>query len=153
MNLLTIQEKRHFWNYHYEISFRSMKNYSDKTFVDKLRSIKFTDYSNHTCVNHAYQDFVTKFLFAVDSVSPIRTLRVKSNIKPWFDIDVLIAIWNRDKHYKKFKQSGRETDKDNFKYARLSLKKLLIIGKSFTLRKKLLKIRTIPKNSDEHWNL
>ena len=127
-----------------------MKNYSDETFVDKLRSIKFPDYSNHTCVNHAYQDFVTKFLSAVDFVLPIRTLRVKSNTKPWFDIDVLNSIQNRNKHYKNFKQSGRETDKDNFKYARLSLKKLLIIRKNFTLRKKFQKIRTITKNSGKH---
>ena len=139
-------------NKHYEISFRSIKNYSDETFVDKLRSIKFPDYSNHSCVNHAYQDFVTKFLSAVGSVSPTRTLRVKFNTKPWFGIDILNALRNRDKHYKKFKQLGRETDKYKFKYARLSLKKLLIIRKNFTLRKKMQKI-TIPKNSGEHWNI
>ena len=127
-----------------------MKNYSDIIFVDKLISIKFPDYSNHTCVNHAYQDFITKFLSAVDSVSPIRALRVKSNTKPWFDIDVLNAFRNCDKHYKKFKQSSRETDKDNFKYANLfHLKKLLIIRKSFTLRKKSQKKRKIPKGSGE----
>ena len=49
-------------NEHYEISFRSMKNYSDDTFMGKLRSIEFSDYSSHTCANHPYQDFVTKFL-------------------------------------------------------------------------------------------
>ena len=100
-----------------------MKNYSDEIFVDKSRSLKFPDYSSHSCVNHAYQDFITKILSAVDSISPIRTLRVKFNTKPSFDIDVLNAIRNRDKHYKTFKQSGRETDKDNFKYAKHSLKK------------------------------
>ena len=77
-------------NEYYKISFRSMKNYSDETFVDKLRSIIFPDYSNHflntQTVNHAYQDLVTKFLSAVDSVSLIRALRVKSKTKPWFDI-------------------------------------------------------------------
>ena len=36
---------------------------------------------------------------------------MKSNPKPWFDIDVLNAIRNLDKHYKIFKQSARETDK------------------------------------------
>ena len=55
---------------------------------------------------------------------------MKSNTKPWFDVDVLNAIQNRDKHYKKFKQLGNVTDKDNFKYAKLSLKKLLIIKKT-----------------------
>ena len=87
-------------NEHYEISFRSIKSYSDEIFADKLKSIKFTDYSNHTCVNDAYQDFVTRFLSAIDSVSPIRTLTVKSNTKPWFDFDVLNAIRKRDKHHK-----------------------------------------------------
>ena len=60
---------------------------------------------------------------AVYSVSPIRALRVKSNTKPWFDIDVLNAIQNRNKRYKKFKHSGRNTDKDNFTNARVLLKK------------------------------
>ena len=73
-------------------------------------------------MNNAYQEFITKFLFAVDSVSPIRTLKVKSYTKPWFEIDILSAIRNRDKHYKKFRQSDRESDKDNFRYAKLSLK-------------------------------
>ena len=117
--------------------------------MDKLRSIKFPAYSNHTCVNDAYQDFVTKFLSTADSFSPITTLRVKCNSKPWFDIDVLNAIRNRDNHYKKFKQSGKETNKDNFKDAELSLKKLLTMRKNFTLTKKSQKVRTIPKNSSE----
>ena len=33
-------------------------------------------------VIHANQNFVTKFLSAVDSVTGIRTLRVKSNTNP-----------------------------------------------------------------------
>ena len=39
--------------------------------------------------------------------------------------------------------------KDNLKYARLSLKRIINNKKKFTLRKKLQKIRTIPKNSGE----
>ena len=112
-----------------------ISNYSDKTFVNKLRSIKSPDYLNHNCVNNACQHFVIKFLSSVDSVSSIRTLRVKSNTKPWFDTDVWNAVEYLDKHYKKFKQSGKEIDKNNFKYAKCSLKKLLIIRKNFTLRK------------------
>ena len=122
-----------------------MKNYSDEIFLDKLRSIKFPDYSNHTCVNHAHQDFITKFLSAVDFVSPIRTLRVKFNPKPWFDIYVLNAIRNSDKHYKKFKQSGRETDKDNFKYAKLSLKKIINHKKKLYFEEKIAENKNNPK--------
>ena len=54
---------------------------------------------------------------------------MKSYTKPWFDIDALNAIRNRHKHYKKFKQSGKGTDKDNFKYAKISLKKKIINNK------------------------
>ena len=80
---------------------------------------------DHTCVNHAYQDFVTTFFSAVDSVSPITTLRVKSNSKPWFDIDVLNAIRNCDKHYSSNQAIRQGTDKDNFKYAKLSLNEII----------------------------
>ena len=81
----------------------------------------------------------------------IRTkgLRVKSNIKTWFDIDVLNAIRNRDKHYKKFKQSGRETDKDNFKYAELSLKKIINHKKKLYFEEKIAENKNNPKNYDE----
>ena len=73
--------------------------------MDKLRSIKFPDYTNHSSVNHTYQDLVAKFLSAVDSVSPIGTLR-EIYTRPCFDIDALNAIRNRHKHYKKFKQQA-----------------------------------------------
>ena len=73
---------------HCEILFRPMKNYFDKIFVEKSRSIKSSDYSNHTCVNNAYQNFC-KFSQKVDSVTPIRT------------IIILSPIQNREKYYKK----------------------------------------------------
>ena len=47
-----------------------------------------------------YQDFVTKFLSVINSVALSRTLRLKCNTKPWFDIDVLNTIQNCDKYYK-----------------------------------------------------
>ena len=112
-------------NEHCEISIRSMKNYSDEVFVEQLRAIKFPDYSNCTCVKDDYPDFLTKFSSVIGFVAIVRTLRVKSNTKPWFNIDVLSAIGNRDKHCKKFKQSGKEIHKDSFKCAKLSLKKVI----------------------------
>ena len=58
-------------NEHCEISVRSVKNYSDKFFKEQLRAITFLDYSNYTCVNDTYQDFVTKFLSVTDFLTPI----------------------------------------------------------------------------------
>ena len=56
-------------------------------------------------MNDEYQNLVCKFLQKVDSVLPIRTIRV------------LNPIQNRDKYYQKLKLSGKETDQDIFKNA------------------------------------
>ena len=68
--------------------------------------------------------------------SPIRTSRVKSNTKPWFDIDVLNPIRNHDKHYKKIKQSDKEIE-DNFRYLKLSLKKFINNKKKLYVAEKI----------------
>ena len=104
--------------------------------MEKLESVKFSDYSNYTCVNDAYQDFGVKFLFVIDFVAQVRTLRAKYNTKPWFDVNVLDVIWNHDKRYKKFKRSGKEIDED--KCAKLLLKKT-------NSKKKLAENRNNPK--------
>lgn len=67
--------------------------------------------------------FAAKFLSAVNFIAAIKTFRLKS-CKPWFDVGVLNVIQNRDKHYRKFQESGKETDKGKFKCAQLFIKKL-----------------------------
>ena len=134
-----------------EISLRSMKNYSYEVFVTELISMKYPDYSNHNCVNNGYQDFVTKFLFVVDFVAAIGSLRVKPNIKYWFDMDVLNDLRNFYMHYKKYKRSAKEINKSSFKCAKLLLKKT-IITKYFTLKKIFQKIRIMVETSGKLHN-
>ena len=86
--------------------------------MKQLRSIKFIDYSNHNCVNEAYHELVQRFLSVINFLTPIRAIRAKSNSKNLFSIHVLDAIQNCDKYYKKFKQSGKEIGKGNFKSAK-----------------------------------
>ena len=101
-------------NESYEISLRSMKNYSDESLLKDLRSKKFLDYSNYKCVDNAYQDFFTTVSFVANFVLPVRTLRAKFNTKHLFDIDVLNAFRIRSEHPKKFKRSVTEIGKSNF---------------------------------------
>ena len=61
--------------------------------------------------------FFTTFLSVVDFVAPIKSFRVKSNNKPWFN--VLNPICNHEQNYKKSKQSGKEIDKGNFRCPKL----------------------------------
>ena len=49
-------------------------------------------------MDNAYQDFVTTVSSVANFVLPIRTLRVKSNTKPLFDIDVFNTFRNRSEH-------------------------------------------------------
>ena len=77
-----------------------------------------------------------------------RTLRVKSNTKSWFDIDVLNAIQNYYKHYRKLKQSGKEIDKGNFKCAKLLFEKVFYNKKKFYFEEKIAENRN---NSKQLW--
>ena len=70
---------------------------------------------------------------------------MKANSKPWFDIKIVSAIQRRDKLYKKFKHSGLETDKDNFKVAKMYLQKMILKKKKSYFEEELGKNRNKPK--------
>jgi len=109
---------------HSEVKIRSMKNYTKELFIQKLSAMQFPDYSIFESVNEAYSDFVTKFMTVIDSISPLRQVRVKTNTKPWFDGNILEAIRVRDKLRKKYKKSGLQVDFEMFKDAQKNAKQL-----------------------------
>ena len=82
-----------------------MKNYTKELLIEKLSVTEFPDYSTFDGVNGAYSDFLTRFMYAIDSISPVKQVRIKTNTKPWFDGIVLEAIRVRDKLRKKYKKS------------------------------------------------
>ena len=55
--------------------------------------------------------------------------QVKTNSKPWFDNEIILAIQRRNKLYKEINSSRPETDKDNFKAAKTHLKKIMLYKK------------------------
>ena len=117
-----------------------MKNQSDEIFVEQLRAIKFPDCSNYTSVNDTYQDFVTKLLSVIGFVTPIKTLSVKSNTKPWFDIDFLNAN----------NQARKMTNAillkcANSKGAKFFLKKVINDKKNLYLEEKIAENKNNPK--------
>ena len=70
---------------------------------------------------------------------------MKANSKPWFDNQIVSAIQRRDKLYKKFKHSGLETDKDNFKVAKMHLQKMILKKKKSYFEEELRKNKNKPK--------
>ena len=70
---------------------------------------------------------------------------MKTNSKSWFDNQIVSAIQRRDKLYKTFKHSGLETDKDNFKVAKMHLQKMILKKKKSYFEQELGKNRNKSK--------
>ena len=85
---------------HKHIKFRSFKHYSADLF--KETCINFPNYLNFNDATEAYDDFIQKYMVAIDKVAPIKERRIKHNSQEWFDGEISEAIKNRDKLLKKF---------------------------------------------------
>ena len=70
---------------------------------------------------------------------------MKANSKPWFDNQIVSATQRQNKLCKKFKHSGLETDKDNFKVVKMHLQKIILKKKKFYFEEELGKNRNKPK--------
>ena len=75
----------------------------------------------YACFNNAYSNFIFRFVEAMNYIAPAKKVRRKTNLKYWFDNQIMSVIKGRDKLYKKFKHSGLETDQDNFEDAEMHL--------------------------------
>ena len=118
-----------------------MKRYSAENFFEIPRQIVFLNYLTYTCVNY----FIYRFVGAIHFIAPAKRIRVKANSKPWFGNQIMSAIQRRDKLYKKFRHSGLEADKDNFKVAKMHLQKRILKKKKSYSKEELAKNRNKPK--------
>ena len=121
------------FNTHKCIRTRSLKNYSQSLYLEKLNEINFPDYSKFTDLNDAYSDFTGKVTSVIDQIAPIKEIRVKNNSQDWFDAEIHEEIEMRDKLLAK---SRKSTDHENYKKARNKVqylindkKKTFVVGK------------------------
>ena len=112
-------------NVHKYIKTRSLKNYSQTLFLDKLRKINFPDYSNFKDINNAYSDFTEKVTSVIDEIAPIKEIRVKNNSQDWFDAEINEEIERRDKSLAKFKKSRLHSDNESYKKARNKVQRMI----------------------------
>ena len=87
-------------NKHNELNIRTVKNYIAENFTELLNEIGFSNYQAFSCVNKAYLDFIAKLITAIDTLCPSKKIRIKDNIKAWFDSEVISLINKRDDYYK-----------------------------------------------------
>ena len=130
---------------HNQIFVRSLNRYSAENFLEILREILFPNFVTYICLNDAYSDFIYRFAETISFIAPSKKIRVEANSKPWFDNQTVSAIKRRDKPYKTFKPSGLETDRDNFKVAKMHLQKMVLKKKKSYFEEELGKNRNKSK--------
>ena len=112
-------------NMHNQIQVQSLKKYSIEAYTNALRKTNFPNYDTFSNINIAYTDLVKKISNTIDSVAPIKELRIKNNTQGWFDNEIADAINIRDKYFKKFKKSNLHIDYDFYIEAKCNVKKLI----------------------------
>ena len=111
---------------HKSIKTRSMKHYTQATFIEELEKTKVPDYSQFDDVHLAYSHFSDTVLSAIEKIAPIKTVRIKNRNQEWFDSDVSEKISTRDKLFRKYKKSKLHVDKEIYVTARNSAHSLIL---------------------------
>ena len=90
-----------------QIRVQSLKNYIPERLEEELTKINFPGYDIFSNVNIAYLDLGEKILSVVDKITPIKHLRIQSNIQDWFDDEVAESIKLREKCLKISNQQNK----------------------------------------------
>ena len=75
-----------------------------------LKTVEFPNYNIFSKINVFYSDLLNKISDTMDSVAPIKEIRIKNNIQEWFDNEIAEAIKIREEYFKKFKKSSFQID-------------------------------------------
>ena len=62
-----------------EIQIRSLKKYSAEIFTNALKTVQFPNYNIFLNVNFDYSDLLNKISETIDSVAPIKEIRIKND--------------------------------------------------------------------------
>ena len=88
---------------------RSYKNYSQVSFLTVLRRIDWSSILSSRDVNYCLSEFNSLFRSAIDSVAPLRDVRVRDKINPWMNGEILSSIRRRDKLFSRFRKDRTNT--------------------------------------------
>ena len=137
--------KKHKFNKHRQVKFRSFKNYTKELYWGILRDTHFPNYSEFNDIDLAYSDFQNRLSPVINSVAPIREARVKCISQDWFDGEIAESIETRDKLFKKYKKSKLQVDSDLWKEAKNRVQNLIKKKKKEYYENKILENTGKPK--------
>ena len=84
------------YNKHNVTQIRCMKNFDKDVFLQKLRCLDWFQVINVENVDFAWKQFSKMFLEVIDSVAPVKIVRIKQGTESWFSGDILRMISERD---------------------------------------------------------
>ena len=134
---------------HKTIKFRSMKNYSQLDFLNRLRNIDWSVVLTCQDVNDAWDIFKSIFTGILDEIAPYKEVRIKGRTEPWMTSDILDLIRNRDKALENSNKNKANMElREQFKNLRNKVQKEVKKAKSNYFKDK---IEDNKKNPKEIW--
>ena len=79
-----------------------MKGYSMESFITKLRNVNWLTCIDCEQVNESWHIFKDTFMSVIDSVAPVKQVRLKQCTEHWFNSEIVELISKRDIAYRKF---------------------------------------------------
>ena len=83
---------------------RSIKNYSPEKLIQELGELNWNNVITCDNVNQAWDNFKGLSMSVVDSIAPIKKIRLKQCTEPWMCNEILEGIRERDKSLYNFKK-------------------------------------------------
>ena len=135
-------------NKHKTIKIRSLRNYSRESYLEKLKDIKLPAMDENSNIDEIYANFATQLRIIIDTVAPLREIRVKNNTPDWFDGEILEEIRKRDKLHKKYKNYKLEEDGVQYRSSRNKVQTLINTKKQKYIQNSLEENK---RNSKKLW--
>lgn len=132
---------------HNTVFLRSLKNYNKEAFQQHLVGTDWSSVLLCENVHNAWNSFKHIFTSAIESVAPLKQVRIKQRTEPWISSEILQHIVNRDKAYNIFKQHKSEENLKAFREIRT--KTQILISKA---KKNYFKT-TIEENKHDSKNI
>lgn len=86
------------------------------------KKINFSDYLKHNFIKVRCSSFIYGLMRAIDSVAPVKKIRVKANFKPWFDPEAISAIQNEANYIQDSEIQAQKQTKKNHNLKNISSK-------------------------------
>ena len=77
------------------VKIRSMRNYNKEIYKNKLREIDWSDVTLCNDVNNAWLLLKQEITTIIDSIAPMKSIRIKVNTEPWMTGEILEMINTR----------------------------------------------------------